>query len=139
VSVTKLYQILMMKWMGRAEYNSLAQNWFYGHVARGLTFTWFSFSLLWFWSNWTQLGVMADSLDSMQMTAMWVSIFVTSSAVLAVWETVRDGLLSIQFEGRPLVLSRYGRTVWCTALVVITVITLMLLNAPAPDIVYKAF
>jgi alginate O-acetyltransferase complex protein AlgI len=139
VSVTKLYQILMMKRMGRAKYNSLTQNWFYGLVARGLTFTWFSFSLLWFWSNWTQLGVMARSLNSMQIAAVWVSIFVTSSAVLAVWEAARDGLLSFQFEGRPLVLSRYARTMWCTALVVITVTTVVLLNAPAPDIVYKAF
>jgi alginate O-acetyltransferase complex protein AlgI len=139
VSVTKLYQILMMKRMGRSKYNSLAENWIYGVAARGLTFTWFSFSLLWFWSNWTQLGVMAGSLDSMQIAAVWVLIFVTSSAVLAVWEAARDGLLSYQFEGRPFVLSRYARTMWCTALVVITVTTVVLLNAPAPDIVYKAF
>ena len=82
---------------------------------------------------------MAVSKRRRQIAALWVSIFVTFSAVVAVWEAARDGLLSFQFEGRPLVLSRYARTMWCTALVVITVTTVVLLNAPAPDIVYKAF
>lgn len=78
------------------------------------TFTWFSFSLLWFWSNWTQLGAMAGSVNVSQMIAIWIWIFLASSIVLAMWEAARQWLLSIQFEGRPLIASRYARTVWCT-------------------------
>jgi len=37
------------------------------------------------------------------------------------------------------VTSRYVRTAWLTALVLVTVSVTVLLNAPAPDIVYKAF
>ena len=139
VSVAKLYQIVMTKRIGRSKYNALTQNRFYGMMARGLTFTWFSFSLLWFWSNWAQLGAMAASLDSRQIAAVWALIFATSAAGLAIWELVRNWLLSYQYEGRPFILSRYARTMWCTALVVIAATTIALLNAPAPDIVYKAF
>jgi predicted anti-sigma-YlaC factor YlaD len=32
-----------------------------------------------------------------------------------------------------------ARTAWSTALVVITVLTLVISNSPAPDIVYKTF
>jgi alginate O-acetyltransferase complex protein AlgI len=139
VSVNKLYQILMMKWLGRAAYNKLAKNWLYGAVARGLTFTWFTFSLLWFWSNWSQLGNLAATLSAAEIAAVWAGIFVLAAIVLAVYEAARDWLLGFQFEGRPLLSSRYARTAWCTLLIVITATTLSLLNAPAPDIVYKAF
>jgi hypothetical protein len=54
------------------------------------------------------------------------------------WEVVREWSLSIQFEGRPLI-GRATLATWCTVLLVISVATVLLLNAPAPDIVYKAF
>jgi D-alanyl-lipoteichoic acid acyltransferase DltB (MBOAT superfamily) len=139
VSVTKLYQILMMKWMGRSKFNALSQNWTYGVLARGFTFTWFSFSLLWFWSNWAQLGTIVHSLQSFEIAAVWAAIFVVSASVLAAWEAAREWILSFQFDGRPLIVSRYARTIWCTALMVVALTVVLLLNAPAPDIVYKAF
>jgi hypothetical protein len=48
-------------------------------------------------------------------------------------------LLSFQFENQPALSSRYVRTVWVTALVVISIATMILVNAPPPDIVYKTF
>jgi len=41
--------------------------------------------------------------------------------------------------GSPLVQSRYIRTAWNTALATICVTVIVILNAPAPEIVYKAF
>jgi hypothetical protein len=69
----------------------------------------------------------------------WLLIFVGSSVVLAIWEVMREWLLAFQFEGQPLLLSRYVRTAWNTTLVVISIGTITLLNAPPPDIVYKTF
>ncbi len=139
VSVTKLYQVLMSKWLGRKQYRALADGFVYNVFARGLTFTWFTFTLLWFWSNWRQLGAIAQRLDASTIVLVWISIFVGSSLLLAAWEAIRAWLLSFKWENQPIVLSRYTRTVWNTALVVIAAATVSLLNAPAPDIVYKAF
>jgi hypothetical protein len=58
---------------------------------------------------------------------------------LALWEIARLWLLSRQFEGQPLLSSRYIRTVWATVLAVVAITTVMLLNSPAPDIIYKTF
>jgi hypothetical protein len=69
----------------------------------------------------------------------WVVIFLGASVTLALWEIARDWLLSLKFENRPVLLSRYVRTVWDTALLVISISTIMLMNAPPPDIVYKTF
>ncbi len=139
VSITKLYQVLMGKWMGRKQYKELSRRWLYGTAARGLTFTWFTFTALWFWSNWAQLHFLTHALGPLGCMFVWTGMFVVSSVVLAAWEVAREWLLSLQFGGQPLVQSRYVRTVWDTALVVIAATTLILNNAPVPDIVYKTF
>ena len=139
VSVAKLYQVLMGRWLGKKRYRTLSSGSLYNVFARGLTFTWFTFTLLWFWSNWQQLGWMAQQLGSLAITAVWLNIFLASSVLLAVWEVARAWFLSFEWRDQPVLYSRYVRTVWSTALVVIAVATVTLLNAPAPDIVYKAF
>ncbi len=139
VSATKLYQVLMTRWIGRKLYKELSRNWLYNVASRGLTFTWFTFTLLWFWSNWSQLALLARSLHPGEIALVWIAIFVGSSLLLAIWEVVRAALISMKFHREPVLLSRYFRTAWDTALVVIAVGTVLLLSAPAPDIVYKAF
>jgi hypothetical protein len=95
--------------------------------------------LLWFWSSWAQLSFLARSLGAGEIVLVWSAIFVGSSVLLALWEAVRKWVLSFQVDGQPLLLSRYVRTIWSTALVVIALATVLLLNTPAPDIVYKTF
>ncbi len=139
VSVNKLYQILMGRALGRKRYKTLAANPVYNMFARGLTFTWFTFTLLWFWSNWKQLGAIASALSLPSIVVSLLFTFIAASVLLEAWELLRNRLLSIEWNSTPLLLSRYTRTVWATALVVIAVATVLLLNAPAPDIVYKGF
>jgi D-alanyl-lipoteichoic acid acyltransferase DltB (MBOAT superfamily) len=139
VSVTKLYQVLMAKCIGTERYAVVGRNWLYNAAARGLTFTWCALTLLWFWSNWTQLGFLVRSVGSREIALASIAIFLGSSLTLALWEAGREWLLSFQFENQPVLSSRYVRTVWDTALVVIFIATMILMNAPPPDIVYKTF
>jgi len=139
VSLTKLCQVLMAKWIGPKQYRQLSHNWLYNTATRGLTFTWFTFTLPWFWSNWMQLGILARSLRPSEIGLVWIAIFLGASVILALWEAIRERVLSFQIAGEPLLMSRYVRTTFSTALAVIALVTLMILNAPEPAIVYKAF
>jgi alginate O-acetyltransferase complex protein AlgI len=139
VSLTKLYQVLITKSIGRERYMALGKNWLYNAAARGLTFTWCALTMLWFWSNWAQLGFLTRILGSRVVALVWIAVFVGSSIGLALWEAVREWLLSSQFGNQPVLSSRYVRTAWSTALVVISIATIILLNTPPPDIVYKTF
>jgi alginate O-acetyltransferase complex protein AlgI len=139
VSVTKLYQVLMAKCIGPERYAAVGRNWLYNAAARGLTFTWCALTLLWFWSNWAQLGVLARSLGWRQIAMVWIAIFLGSSLALALWEAGREWLLSFRIEDQPALSSRYVRAVWVTVLLVVSIATMTLLNAPPPDIVYKTF
>ena len=139
VSVNKLYQVVMAQRLGRKRYKALAANPVYWAFSRGLTFTWFAFTLLWFWSNWTQLGAIWNTMSAAAIAAAWLLIFLAATLILEAWERARARLISLEWNSEPILLSRYARTVWGTALVVITLATILLLRAPSPEIVYKAF
>ncbi|WP_155625604.1 hypothetical protein [Burkholderia pseudomultivorans] len=62
VSVNKLYQIVMTKRLGKKRFIALGNHPLHAACMRGLTFTFFAFSLFWFWSTWTQMGSLIAAL-----------------------------------------------------------------------------
>jgi D-alanyl-lipoteichoic acid acyltransferase DltB (MBOAT superfamily) len=138
VSVNKLYQILMTKWLGRTAYQSLSSNPHYVAVARGLTFTSFTFTLIWFWSDWNQIRSLFWILG-WSLVEIWVAILIGSTLILALWEALRAIFLSIKWQGNPIVYTRYWRTAWNTGLLVIVFGVGLLSSKPPPEMVYKAF
>jgi D-alanyl-lipoteichoic acid acyltransferase DltB (MBOAT superfamily) len=139
VAAVQLYQMFMVRTLGRKRYKSLGAGPAYHALARGFTFTWFAFTLLWFWSNWTQIGDIMATLSAAVFSLSLLAIFLGATIVLELWERIRMLLLGIHIAGEPLVLSRYTRTVWNTAAAVIAIAVTLLMNAPAPELVYKAF
>ena len=53
--INKLWQLGLTRAVGRKGYKALAKNSFYIAFGRGLTFSWFAFTLFWFWANWKQI------------------------------------------------------------------------------------
>jgi len=139
VSVNKLYQVEMAVWLGRKQYRTLANRPIYRALARGLTFTWFAFGLTFFWGNWAEIGQLARGLGLIGIVTAFMSLTVIATIVLAAALALRDACLAVRVFGAPVLMSRYSRTVWCTAAGAIAVAALVLLASPAPDIVYKAF
>jgi alginate O-acetyltransferase complex protein AlgI len=137
VSVNKIYQIVMTKRLGRKRYNALSKNPLYIALSRGLTFTWVTFTTIWFWASWHQIGQLETELAP-RLIVVWTLIFAGSTIVLAVWEAIYQETETIAGEAPP-IYSQCLRVALCTAAVVITIATGVLMNQPAPDIVYKAF
>ena len=139
VAAVQLYQVLMTRSLGKRRYKTLANNPVYTAVSRGLTFTWFALTLLWFWSNWQQIGDIANRLGPSVIAAAVAVLLLGATIILAIWEEARAFLLGFEINHRPMLLSRYVRTAWSTAAAVIAITILLLLDTAAPDIVYKAF
>jgi D-alanyl-lipoteichoic acid acyltransferase DltB (MBOAT superfamily) len=138
-SGNKLFQVAMAKWFGKKRYKALAANPAYQLVARGLTFAWLSASLVCFWADPVLLGDLARRLGPAGVVLAFVAATLGCGAVLSVWEAARRIALAPTWESRPVLLSRYVRTAWATALVLIASTTMMLMASPAPDVVYKSF
>lgn len=139
VSANKLYQILMIAAVSRKGYRALCSHPVYIALSRGLTFSWFAFSLIWFWSSWSQVRTLFSLLGLLNAIVVWLLIWILATVILAVWEVLRNAALSLQFGGSPVFYSRYWRTAWITALFVIVLGVVMLSNRPAPEMVYKTF
>jgi alginate O-acetyltransferase complex protein AlgI len=139
VSVNKLYQILVTRAIGRKGYRALSGNPIYIAFSRGLTFSWFAFSLIWFWSYWSQVHALFAAIGLRDALAVWLVIWSASAVLLAGWEILRNAVLSIHIGGCPVLYSRYWRTAWVTALFLIALGVVMLSGRPAPEMVYKTF
>ncbi len=139
MSLNKLYQILLAMWLGRQRYRKLAKDPVYRALARGLTFTYFTLSLLWFWSNWKEMGVFYLRLGLLPMLEVWLAIFVVATIVLAIWEAAYGRVVSAHWDGAPIITSWYARAAWISGLAVVLIAVTLLMHQAAPEMVYKAF
>jgi D-alanyl-lipoteichoic acid acyltransferase DltB (MBOAT superfamily) len=139
ISINKLWQLGLTSAMGRKRYKALANNFVYVAFGRGLNFIWFSFTLFWFWSDWKQLDRVFTALSLVQWLGVWLMAGLLMTVLLAFWEWLRAALLSIETAEGPVLTSRYARVVYASALGLAALVMTVLLNQPAPDIVYKAF
>jgi D-alanyl-lipoteichoic acid acyltransferase DltB (MBOAT superfamily) len=139
VSINKLWQVQLTRALGRKAYKALANSPIYIAFARGLTFSWFAFTMFWFWGSWKQIDRAFGALGILQWLCVWLSIWISATVVLAAWEWLRAALLSIKTSEGPVLTSRYARVVFASALGLAAFVITVLLNQPAPGIVYKAF
>ena len=139
VAINKLWQLTLTRIRSRKGYKAMAENPVYIAFSRGLTFSWFAFTLFWFWASWQQIDKIFTSISAVQWLGVWLAIWVSATAVLAAWEWLRAALLSIRTAEGPVLTSRYVRVINASALSLIAFTMTILLNQPAPDIVYKAF
>lgn len=139
MSINKLWQLGLIRAKGRKGYQALARNSAYVSFGRGLNYAWFSFTLFWFWSSWAQIGRIYQALSAFEWLGVWLTVCVAATVVLASWEWLRTALLSIKSAQGPVLTSRYARVIYASALALTAFVISILLNQPAPDIVYKAF
>ncbi len=139
VAVNKLWQLGMTRALGRKAYKAIAGNLIYASFSRGLNYIWFAFTLFWFWASWKQIDQVFSALSVTAWIGVWATAWLAATLVLALWEWLRAALLSIQTAEGPVLTSRYARVVYASTLGLAALVITVLLNQPAPDIVYKAF
>lgn len=139
MSINKLWQLGLTRGLGRKGYKALANNFFYIAFGRGLNYAWFAFTLFWFWANWAQIGKVFTAMGIVQWLGTWLVAWLFASTILTLWEWLRAALLSVKTSEGPILTSRYARVIYASALGLVAIVMTVLLNQPAPDIVYKAF
>jgi D-alanyl-lipoteichoic acid acyltransferase DltB (MBOAT superfamily) len=139
MSINKLWQLGLARVLGRKGYRSLAANGVYKAFGRGLNFAWFGFTLLWFWNDWKQIHALFAALSPAQWIGVWLAAWLGAALMLTAWELLRAALLSIRTSEGPVLTSRYARVVYASALGLVALVITVLLQQPAPGIVYKAF
>jgi D-alanyl-lipoteichoic acid acyltransferase DltB (MBOAT superfamily) len=139
VAVNKLWQVKLAERLGNKGYRALAKEPLYIAFGRGLTFSWFAFTLLWFWASWREIDLAFHALSPTAWLEVWLAIWLTATVVLASWEWSRAKIMTVRLSNGPLFASRYMRMMYASTLLLISFVITVLLNQAAPDIVYKAF
>jgi alginate O-acetyltransferase complex protein AlgI len=134
VSLNKLYQIQMTIILHRKGYRLLCDNPLYRALSRGLTFTWFAFTLLWFWSDWGRVATFGQTLGASGIAIALGALVVGSTVILSFGMT-----LNALVDRSTLASSRYLRTAIATGELTVLTTLYVLLDSPTPEIVYKAF
>jgi D-alanyl-lipoteichoic acid acyltransferase DltB (MBOAT superfamily) len=138
VSLNKLYQVVMVKALGRKRFKLLDANTLYRAFSRGLTFTYFAFTLIWFWSNWEQMNHLASALTRGQEIAVWVAVWLGSSASLAAWDALRKLLLRLEWDGASVLCAAPVRLAWAAYLTLLALIASSIVTVSTP-VLYQIF
>ena len=138
-SVNKLWQLGLAGVLGSDRYRKIAKNIAYVSVSRGLTFTWYALTTLLLWADWKQLHGIVAAIGVAPSLGVVLAVWLMATVVLELWEVLRSALLSIRNAEGPVITNRYARVVYAAALGLAAFVMTVLLNQPAPGIVYKVF
>jgi D-alanyl-lipoteichoic acid acyltransferase DltB (MBOAT superfamily) len=139
VSVNKLYQVYMPKIMGRQEYRSLGKNRLYQYVARGLTYAWFAFCMIFFWSTISQEMKFGSALSLADAALAAVAIVITASILLGLWTDATTFIENRLAARGPSAAAPYLRAAVVGGLIFACVATEVLISNVNSNIIYQAF
>jgi D-alanyl-lipoteichoic acid acyltransferase DltB (MBOAT superfamily) len=137
-SGNKLFQTIMIRAQGRAKYKATCDNALYASLSSGLTFVWLSATLVCFWATADQAVRLARLFGPGPIVAAVLAIWLLAAA--GYWLATSAASLVRAFQAaRSWTGSAYLRPAIYAALAMIVVSVAVILNAPAPHVVYKAF
>jgi D-alanyl-lipoteichoic acid acyltransferase DltB (MBOAT superfamily) len=139
VSINKLWQIYLPRLIGKKQYRQLAARTPYRFLARGLTYTWYSFCMICFWAKGDAALAMLHVLGAAGMAASFAGLFVAATLLINLWEEIvalcRRGLAGLQgSEFVPFAQALLGGLLvfGCIAMVIVT-------KRVDTNIIYQAF
>jgi len=135
VAGNRLYQVAKARRLTPGRYERLSANPFYRSAARGLIFTWFAFTLLWFWGNWQQIGTLGTRLGPAGVVAAVLVTVAAASVVLAMPDALGASASRVGAALR----SRYTRTAFASGMILALAVAALVLRLSSPEIVHKQF
>ena len=139
VAINKLWQMFLGKRLGRKRYKSLSADARYVAFGRGLTFSWFAFTMFWFWGNWNQLQIVLSSLSVSYWITVWLIVVLAASIVLTASVLLEERFLRSVGDAHAGALPTFVRPVLLGGVLFASFFYCALLDQPAPGIIYKTF
>ena len=132
----RLYQVLMIRWLGRREYSGLASGRLYGAVACGVVFAYFSSAVSCFFLD--RAGILGlQARAGFWLLPGWLCLALGAAVILHLWQQVEDLAGAIRRH-----VDSASSLVHSTVLAVALVLFIGMLiwdKSPPPVLVYKAF
>lgn len=138
VALNKVYQLVLEGAVGRKSYRRLGENPIYRALSRGLTFTWFAFTLLWFWARWALLSRLYERAGAFTMLESLALIWLVAALGLQTRYRAREWVTGSR-RLTAFFVNPYARASMAAAMTFGVVLMTFFILAPPPPIIYKAF
>jgi len=134
VSINKLYQVYLGKYLGRKKYRELSGGYVYRSLMRGLTYTYYAFCMIFFWAT---MDTTLQIFDRMSVGGLLVSLaaMVIAAAMIA---SAIEWTLEHADKGAA-AMSPYARSVAASLLVLGCLATMIITANVDSKIIYQAF
>jgi alginate O-acetyltransferase complex protein AlgI len=138
VSINKLYQVLMTRFLGRKGYLQLCANRFYIVVCRGLTFSYFSFAMTSLWVDAQGFIDLSSKLGvGGWIAAIFILLIISGPALVSIDALIdrakASRLTGLYVSNRPI------QYVYLAIVALVVVSTGFITASAAPEFVYKGF
>lgn len=139
VSINKLHQTYMQRFLGKKRYKAVASERSYRYGSRGLTYTWYAFCMICFWANGETASRIIGTLGVSGMVLSFVLLLVLATVILNLWE---EGAARVRGATAPALATPYApylRAIATGALVFGCIANAVLTQKVNADIIYQAF
>lgn len=137
VSTNKLYQVYLGKRLGKKKYRALGAVPAYRIGARGLTYAWYSFCMIFFWGDQAQVLDLFSRLGWSGMLLATLAIWAASAVVLEVADRL---LASIsRADAVPASAWPYVRAVFVSSMITACFAYVVTTAKVNPTVIYQAF
>lgn len=139
VSVNKLFQIAMSRRLGAKRYRSLAARKGYQYLSRALTYTFYCFCMVCFWSTDVQAINLLTHLRAGGAALAFLVLLAMTTVVLNAWEEIFP-LLRAQWESyQQRAFFQYVRAVALGILIFLCIANAVISSKVDAMVVYQAF
>jgi D-alanyl-lipoteichoic acid acyltransferase DltB (MBOAT superfamily) len=137
-SINKLWQVRMLKSLGKKKYQQLARHPAYIYLCRGLTFSYFTMAVVTcFWVDLSQMAMLVDKIGAVGVAGIFVAMTFSAALGAVVWDLcaafcrmTADRLAAFE--------NVVTRNMYLATLIVLIVFVSSFYHK-APDFVYRAF
>jgi D-alanyl-lipoteichoic acid acyltransferase DltB (MBOAT superfamily) len=137
-AINKLFTIAMTRRVGWKRYEALSTSAPFLAGARALTYAWFAFASIWFWASPDQLGRAAGSLGIAAACAALAVVVLAAVPALAATRALDAAVRAVRDWSAGHARGVALRAAW-NAMLFALLLSANVLQAPAPQIVYRAF
>jgi alginate O-acetyltransferase complex protein AlgI len=137
VSLNKLYQINVSRWLGRGGYRAIKGNKIYCLICSAMTYSYFSFALTCLWASEERFFLIIDTLGIKGLSFGFATAVLISSCILFALFTLRTVWLNMSK-----VKEIFSNNYWCKELYLaskVFVIIFLVIEGNTPEFIYQWF
>jgi len=137
-SITRLWQLLIVKLVGRERYRELGRNQFYEYLCRGLVCAYYALGITCFWVDLTSAGALWQMVGPSGVLAAFVLLAIGCAVAFFLWDFAVRAVAGTVAVVRSQMRAGMAGSFWAAGNVLVVLLAFSFFHK-APEFVYRGF